>query len=396
MLLMSVLVVADGISRGNANSPLGLLGVLTLAADANLTYGAGLALVAAATASTRVLRLDDVLHARGVLPSDRLLLACFSGCFAAITLRLVALVAGALAGIVQSVWRAGHLIVAPPGAGSVSSIISGQGRVAVFYLLAGLLGALIALALRSLVASVITSIALVALYFPAMGAVAQRAPKLIDVLPWLPFGALRALLSSNAAIFGARPTDIRFISIGRAAGTSVVWFLALGSVAVTRTLGMSPSKGFRFRRPTVVVAATLLAVVIGWALPTVAAGHVPWQWSAQWRDAEAHGRSTIQIAKRWPHSLEAASLYATPAVAGGIDRAGLINVPPFDVKVPSANELNGPLTVPLVLRYRAPLRTGNVAVASTEYQLRFEVHDGRYLITRVEGPLIAKAEVVAP
>jgi hypothetical protein len=394
LVLMSLLVVADGLSRGDANAPLGIFGVMIRSSDANLTYGVGLALVAAAVCAVRVSRLDEMLHARGVALSDRFLLAGASGAFAAITVRLVAVLAGMVAGVIQAAWQAGRVVVVPAGSGSFSSILSGQARTIVLYLLAGLLGTLIAGAVRSLVAAALVSVALVVVYCPAAGAVAERAPKLIGALPWLPFGAIRALFSGNGAIFGFRSSDVRFVSTTTAGLVALGWAAALGVVYVWRAAGFGAFTDVRRGRALTTAGAVVASFGIGWGFPALVAGHVPWQWSAQWRSADSHGRSSVQIARRWPREVGDRSLYSDASAMADVDRAPLEQVPPFDVHVPSANELDGPLTVPVIVRYRDAIVTGNVAVTAAQYQLVFVVVDGHYRITRVEGPLV-QAKVVS-
>lgn len=369
--------------------PLGLAGTLALNTDGTLTYGlAGSALLTALVVSGYN-SLADVWHTRGDGLFERLGTALGFVVPLAILTRLVAIAGVEAGGVVDGLrrgWRWGSLVPLP-----ASDLLSGQCRQIVAYLIAGVFGAIVALAARNQIAAVAVVLAATVPYIPFVGALANRIGPALDAFPWAPFGALRGALTGNGGIFGNDPEHIRMVSATPATlalvgwlVVGVAWFFLSGSVRGDKMILM-----YAVPMP----AALAVVVAASLTLPPAMADNVPWRWTPQWRHARDQGQDSRQVAQRWADltaakDARASRLFVTgepsavdPDIAEVLGAASSVEAEP-------ESDMVSPEYVRLNMTFDPVRRSGNVVIDAAQLQVRLRAVGSGWRISRVEGPFV--------
>lgn len=392
LLGATVVICAIDSARPSTHEPYGVLGSLLLSTDGNLTYGLAAALFVGIGVGSSSARFTDIWHTRGVGSASRTAIAVVTSMIGALACR-VAAVAGVMAGgAIDGARRGlrwGSLVHT-----TTDAIARGQLRVLACYLVAAALGCLLALAIRHVVAATLVALCLTLPYAPFVGALANRAPSLLGALPWAPFGALRAVLSGNGAIFGDDPSQLRAMAAGTAAAVLLGWMAVLFVAALRGPGGVGPDRE-RLRVGGIVVAALASAGVVGGVLPQAIGSSVPWQWRPSWRDATAHNWNSRQVALRWATTVRdhpqapVGQFFVSQRVAEGVSpdvvaalrAASAISLEPM-------SRMRGPGLDSMEFAITPNIRSGNVVVDGAGLQLSFRLMHGRWLIDSVNGPFI--------
>jgi hypothetical protein len=392
LLAATFVVCTLDAARPATHAPFGVLGSLLLSTDSNLTYGLAAALFVGIGVGSSYSLLGEIWHTHGVGTGSRTTAAIATAMLGAIGCRIAVvagmMVGGAIDGIRRQ-FRWGSLVPE-----STSAILRGQLRVTACYLVAAALGCLLALAIRHAVATTVIGVCLTLPYIPLIGALANRAPRILGALPWAPFGALRGLVSGNGAIFGDDPSLFRAIAAATAASVLAGWLTVL-VVAAFRTPGAFGRERERIQAALLLAAAVACAAVVGGVLPRAIGGSIPWQWRPSWRDASAQGWDSRQVAVRWAETVHDqpgspvneffASRRAQAAVSPDVleaVRAGSAFTPE------PMSRMRGPGQDSLEFAIVPSLRSGNVIVDGAGLQLGFRLVSGHWLIDSVSGPFI--------
>ena len=384
----AVVIVASVNWAPSTSTPRGVLGSIVLGADTSYTWGLALAVLAGVAIGTTAARMWDQGHVAGIDPVDHLSMVAGLAMIMGLLARVVTMFAAGSGGLVEVLRRGGNVMWPSEVELSMTSLLSGQARIALASVLAATGGAILGMVVRRRSAGIGVSLVLCGLYLPIVGAVTNRAPALLDLLVWLPFGALRAVLTGNGAIFGDDTTHLRPVSSATAAMALIAWGI-VGSTVLWRRVRRAKHGDWRswaaFAPPLV------LAGLIGWGLPRLVGDQIPWQWSPEWRHAEATGWSSPQVAERWVEALRThdSSGLAELGPAAHADPA-LIEVfaSATGVDVESANEMFAPDRVVVRLTFDPPVFTGNVVVDEAGFQLWLAEDSGRWLIQEVMGPVV--------
>ena len=376
-----LLAVTDAMSSVRGRGP---IAAVVFSNEAAFTYGLGLALLLGAMIARTERHMADVWHSAGHPTSGTFGQTLRTAAVFALVIR-IALIVGLLAG------GALHAATQPGTAFPATLDAVSQLRLAAGYVLASAVGVLIGWTVSTTTAALAWAVAATLPYTVIFGAMTNRAPALLDLLPYGPFGAVRAVLSGNGGLYGDDPTQVRLESPPVAFVVLSCWVLALSAPAVLR------GRAILFR-PFGLVAAVALslvsAVVIGAVAPSALAGSVPWQWQPSWRHAHDTGWDSRQVAERWTAAVRNSSsalpeLYFDTAAQRGVDPEVLHAVQAASaVAVVPQNQMQFPTATIITLTYTPPVRSGNVEVLHAQLQLRHVVVHGRWLITAVSGPYI--------
>jgi hypothetical protein len=356
--------------------------------EANLTYGPAIAMILGALMARADVRLADVFHAAGHRPSARFSYSLQNAAVFAVATRAVTLLGLIVGGIIQSSSSPGDLPTSSAG-----QFALGQSRILAMYVLAASLGALVGWGARSTAAALGFACVATLPYTAFFGALANRAHHVLDILPYGPFGALRATLSGNGGVFGNDSTQARFVDVQVAFVVLICWMFALAVPSVLR----GRSAPVRVLGPAIpVVVSAVVAAVIGAAAPTALAKSIPWQWQPSWRHAHDSGWDSRQVTLRWISALRGNpgprldDLYASPAAGMTVDPEIVAAVKAAtSTAVQPQSKMRAPESIVVSLAFAPPLSSGNVEVSGAELQLGFELTNGRWLITHVEGPHVA-------
>ncbi len=377
-----LLAVVEAVSSMRLSGPAAAVKFTT---EANLTYGPAIAMILGALMARADVRLGDVFHAAGHRPSARFSYSLQNAAIFALATRAATVGGLVVGGIVQSSSTAGDLPKL-----SARTLAVGQVRIAAMYVLAAALGALAGWAARSTAASLGFVCAVTLPYTEFFGALANRARHVLDILPYAPFGALRATFSGNGGVFGDNSSHARYVDVHVAVVVLICWLLALAVPSMLR----GRSAPLRALGPAVpVVASAVVAAVIGAAAPRALAASIPWQWQPSWRHAHDAGWDSRQVTLRWISALRGdagsrlGDLYASPAPGTTVDPEIVAAVTAAtSTAVRPQSRMRSPEVVVVSFAFAPPLSSGNVEVSGAELQLWFALTNGRWLITRVEGP----------
>lgn len=379
-----LLAVAEGASLTRGS---GAIAALKLSTEANLTYGPALAMVLGALIARADVRVGDVFHVSGHPPARRFSYSLQLAAAYAVPVRVVT-VAGLLFG---GAIHPASAATALAGGVLTGAFVLGQARLLAAYVVAAAMGTLIGWAGRS-AATALGWVGLATVpYTPFFGSLANRAPHLLDVLPYGPFGALRAALSGNGGVFGDDPSHARPEHPGIALVVLAGWLVVIALPSILR----GRAAPLRVAGRALPVAGSLtVAAVMGAAAPSALADGIPWRWQPSWRHAEAAGWDSRQVTLRWIGDVRAgrsdATLFADPAYATTVDPEVLAAVKAAGtVSVPAESELRTPDVTVVSLVFTPPLASGNVEVTRAELQLGFTLTDGRWLIAGIAGPQVA-------
>ena len=390
------LALLSALRLGIDGAPQGVWSSLLENAEGNLTYGlAGAVLLGTVTASG-IVQLDQWLHSVGIDPPIRITLALLGGVFSGLLIRVAIVVTEMTGGVIKDVGAAARPGLPMPAA---SGLAQGQVRILVVSGLCGLLGAGISVMVRRSLAGLGVSAALVVIYVPFVGAAANRVPGVLNVLPYLPFGSLRAALTGNGGIFGDDPIQARFLgAFPGALLYSLDLLLAIG-IGYLLTIRVSFAVSARMLVPaTALVLGAGTAAAAGAILPAALSGEVPWQWQPQWRSAHSAGWSSDAVAVRWAHQVATGGvgkdLFASPVDALAASRMDLapLRTPGSTARTQFLD--GGGLGVRLLVTLSPAVVSGNVSVREIDYQLTFRVVHGRYLIDGITPPERTKATLV--
>ncbi|WP_019874439.1 hypothetical protein [Sporichthya polymorpha] len=382
--------VLDAASAGGTAPP-GVGGSVVSTVSANLTYGLLGAMFAGLVAAAGHEVVADAWHSSGVGIRQRVASCIWLAASLGIAARALTVFAVAIGGLFDGLRRKLHWGSTVPI--DHGQLLQAQARLLGCYILAAVLGALLALAIRSFTASILTVAAMSALYLPVTGALAERASSLLEVLPWLPFGSLRGTLTGNGGIFGARGVEPSRISTESALLLFVVWLLALAALAIRS--GVS-GDGVRILAGASPIAAGVgVAVFAGLVIPKAIADDVPWQWRPAWRHAHDAGWDSRQVASRWAELTkegradQTEELFAPSfeASAAPPDAAEVLRLA-TSIEVEPTSSMLFPTITNLWVRFASPFQTGNVRATGASFQIVFEQVGERWLIQAIAGPTL--------
>lgn len=370
--------------------PLGLVGSVALNTDGSLTYGlAGSALLTGLVVAGYN-DLADLWHARGIGLFERLVRTLLYSVPIAAAVRLVAvagiLVGGAIDGARRG-WRWGSLVPVDR-----SEMLTGQARVLIAYLVIAAFGSLVALVCRSQAVTASVVLAMTAVYVPFVGAIANRAGPVLDVLPWLPFGAVRGAVSGNGAILGTDPTQARVVETLPASLVFIGWLVAVAAWYLLRpAAGTGDRAWVMYAVP--VPASLALVCVAGLALPAAMDGHVPWRWSPEWRHAKAEGQDSRQVSELWAeragHQADITPLFVSAAAARAVpDDARTVLRNGNHVTVAPESSMLSPEYTRVTVEFHPARRSGTLLIDRAQFQLRLKQVGKTWRIVRVEGPFV--------
>jgi len=392
------IALLSALRLGFPGAPQGMWDSLFGDTEGNLTYGlAGAVLLGTATAAG-IVQLDQWLHSAGIDPSTRITLALLGGVFSGLLIRAAIIVTEITGGVINQVFGTAGPALALP---SVRELIQGQSRLLVVSVLCALLGAAISVMVRRPLAALGVSTALVLIYVPFVGGAANRVPGVLNVLPYLPFGSLRAALSGNGGIFGLDPGQERLLgAVPGALLYSLDLLLAIG-IGYLITAKLPTAVPARALLPaTALLLGTGTAAAAGAILPPALGGEVPWQWQPQWRSAQNAGWSSDAVAVRWADQVTTgganSNLFASPADAQAASRIDLVplRTTGASARAQFTDQKNAGQRIRLLVTLSPPVLTGNVSVSQIEYQLTFHVVHGQYLIDAITEPLRTKATLI--
>jgi hypothetical protein len=369
--------------------PLGLVGTLALNTDGVLTYGlAGSALMSAVVVSGYN-SLRDLWHVSGSGLYERLSRALLFAVPVALVARAAAVTGVEAGGAVDGLrrgWQWGSVV---PVRGT--DLMAAQGRQMLAYLIAAAFGALVGLAARSQMVAITVVLATTVPFTPLVGALANRVGPVLDVFPWTPFGALRGALTTNGAIFGQDPDQLRLVSTPAASAVLVVWFTATVAWYLLGTSVRSDRAVLMYVVP--LPAAVALVALTAILLPPAMAGHVPWRWAPDWRDAKERGEDSRQVAQRWADltradDANAQSLFAVSAPAQvGQDVIEVLTAAQR-ITVQPESEMFKPDYVRVELTFDPVRRSGNLLLDKAQLQIQLRRVGSDWRIVRVEGPYV--------
>lgn len=253
------LILAGNFWFGAPFTPRGALGTWLLDTDGSLTYGLAIAFIGATACVAATLTLDEHLHAYGYQFGITLIARLIACAIIATLARGFVILVQFVAGVIDSLARAGHLIFGSP-VPIDASVITGQLRVLAIYILAAFAGACVAIAIGNRVGAMSIAILSVGAYLPFMGSLYERAKTSVHVLAATPFGELRAILSGNAGIFGQSSSYQRLLDPALAATLFSVWMLLLVVVAHLRKARAITLKGSGPPRSLILGSGLALAV----------------------------------------------------------------------------------------------------------------------------------------
>jgi hypothetical protein len=235
------------------------------------------------------------------------------------------------------------------------------------------MGGLVAVAARRRIPAVVLASAIVVPYLPVVGALTNRAPRILDSYPYGPFGALRGALTTNGGILGDDPAHFRTIT-ALAAGVVLFAWLALGflvSAIPTGAVTLRPSLPLIGR----CVAGVATAALIGAIVPKAVGGSQGWdsrQVAAKWIAAERSGVGSARYVAP-PYRQDDVPPSALSAIEGSTA-----------TRIEPISRMRGPYRVRALLLVNPPRQSGaNLLVDAAEIQLTMAFVDGRWLVRSV-------------
>ena len=400
LILGFAVIFAGNLWFGAPFAARGVLGTWFFDVDGSLTYGLGIVFIGSAIAAAITAKLDDEMFAFGVRAETLLVARVFACCLLALLTRPAVVLVEFIAGAVDSLFRDGHVIFGSPFPIDYSQQTIGELRVFGIYLVAATMGAGLAGALRSRLATTLVAGSCVVLYLPFLGSIFSRARAALVVLKFVPFGEIRAVLSENAGLFGDSSAYNQRLDHWVAAGLVSAWLFAFIGIALLRSAKRSRYRHRRTSASLPIALGLVCAGLLGGVLPPALSAAVPWQWRPAWRQAQSQGWASNQVATIWLNDLRekrsgrdkffARGDETSVLSAGRLKSLGEAN----SITAQSSSLMPDPLHVQVTLEYRPCVETGNICVRSAWIALSFVKKNSRYLIARVDGPSVAQAEVM--
>lgn len=299
------------------------------------------------------------------------------------------------AGGVVAVWWASSalttaLVAGVPRLAASIGVVRVAAWVAMAAGLAGALGALIGFGLgRTWQAVAVIACSSLAFTSDALGLLGSPPAAAVALSP---LAAARSFATAGTGSvlrgFGVHRGDTALLGLA-----TLAWLGVLGSWCLRRSLTPQPRRTVPPLVRTVLVGAAL--ALVGYLGPVAARPSVPWQLRPAWRQAEAHQRSSVQVARWWlacrrhpPRRCRAGEqpggVAANPAALARIDSATA-------AELPEAFSLTDPTEVVVVL-HLPPYRSGRTVVARAAVRLHLRAdHHGGYLVASIDGPIVGPA-----
>lgn len=367
---------------------LGVLGCFGLNTNGRLTYGLAGALFVGAWSAAAHQQVHEVWRTRGMSPGSALLRLTLIGLLGSV---ICFVVMGLGLGLGATIYgaRTGWASTLPL---PMEDIALGQGRTVLAYAVAGILGISVGLFLNQIWATIALALITVA-YVPLTGALLNRATPLVDLLPWGPFGSLRATLTGNGAIFGADPHQGRMVTLATAQLTLLAWLVVGSALALAATGAIRITR----QRWSLVAIPVSLACAAGIAtfLPPAMKGNVPWQWTPTWREAVRTHQDSRSVVARWGQWTAAEDTRSpTLLLPDGTDRAlGASEAlrRPGPTTVQPESSMMGPSDIWLEKTFATPLTSGNVVLRGARFQFRLRRTESGWRIASIEGPMLELA-----
>jgi hypothetical protein len=385
LLVVGAMLCAFDAARPTNAAPTGVLGAIVLTSDSNYTYGLALCLGIGLLVGMSYQVLSDVWHTAGVSRPHLVCKVLVASALSALLSRLVVVGAIASGGLVDGVRRGLQWNASTPGL--TDGFVKTQARDLGAYVLVAVMGGLVAVAARRRIPAVVLASAIVVPYLPVVGALTNRAPRILDSYPYGPFGALRGALTTNGGILGDDPAHFRTIT-ALAAGVVLFAWLALGflvSAIPTGAVTLRPSLPLIGR----CVAGVATAALIGAIVPKAVGGSVPWQWQPNWRHATSQGWDSRQVAAKWiaaeRSGVGSARYVAPPYRQDDVPPSALSAIEGSTAtRIEPISRMRGPYRVRALLLVNPPRQSGaNLLVDAAEIQLTMAFVDGRWLVRSV-------------
>jgi hypothetical protein len=383
----TLLVVVVDATQGLGT--VGGLGALA-AGSGRLTFGRLAILCVAAGVAARVASVSRLLHTHGLPRRAALADVTLATGLVGLAGWALSVVVVYLYGTLDAVVQSGPAIFGAPFQVGLSTELVRELRLAAEFVVTALVGGFVGWIVGRPLPAVLVGVVFCVPYVPFLETLTNRAPGLLTIEPYLPFGSVEAVFGGYGGLIQVPPLAEAKLSPARAVAVTTAWLAVLAALAWVRS---SPHT-FTRDIPAIAVAVPIglvLAAATGAALPALAHDTVPWPYRPAWRHADASGWSSTAVTRRWVAALKvgdtasARRLFATrSAIPDANIVAPLAKV--ASVHIPLPAQMSDPYHLTLVGDFSPPQRRPGVITSQIAYTLVFHYSHGRFLIARVDGP----------